>query len=291
MDEGQDDEARENEEGTAKTGRQRRGRTAGGARNGHAGHDGRDRENERRTVDGNHFALDFNGHGGLRSIHDDGCMTWFVGPDACSMLEIENGPNAIARLDDDERAYAIIQTPGGPQLVNVVNESGLYRLIIASRKPEAKAFRQWLFGEVLPSIRRTGGYQMGGGHAGPNGQRGLTVSIPDPRAAGVYVVTIMPDMSIHVRRADFPSLVAEVDPIDRQIMASALTTIAAYWHKVELLRSMGSGTDEGLARGALENAIREGNRVARHFLYMFLQQAREAEAELEPAPRPPGKAH
>jgi hypothetical protein len=113
MDEGQDNEARENKRGTSKTGRQRRGRATGGAANGHAGNDGGSRENERRTLDGNHFALDFNG-AGLRSIYDDGCMTWFVGPDACSMLAIENARGAVAGLDDDERAYATIQTGRGP---------------------------------------------------------------------------------------------------------------------------------------------------------------------------------
>lgn len=86
---------------------------------------------------------------------------WFVLSDVCHELEISNVGNASARLDDDEKDN--IRNPdvngsrGNPNLT-IINESGLYSLILSSRKPEAKRFKKWVTSEVLPSIRRTGRY-------------------------------------------------------------------------------------------------------------------------------------
>jgi prophage antirepressor-like protein len=84
----------------------------------------------------------------------------FVAKDVCTALGIEYHRNAIQGLDDDERAWVIVDTPGGKQRMVSVTESGLYVLIFQSRKPNARAFRRWVTGEVLPSIRRTGFYGM-----------------------------------------------------------------------------------------------------------------------------------
>lgn len=83
---------------------------------------------------------------------------WFVAKDVCDVLEVGNSRDAVARLDEDEKGVGTIDTPGGPQEMAVVNEPGLYALVMTSRKPEAKAFRRWVTHEVLPSIRRTGVY-------------------------------------------------------------------------------------------------------------------------------------
>lgn len=81
---------------------------------------------------------------------------WFVAKDVCDILEIKNVSQAMDRLDDDERSMFNIGRQGN---VNIVNESGLYELIFASRKKEAKDFKRWLKREVLPSIRKTGSYE------------------------------------------------------------------------------------------------------------------------------------
>lgn len=84
---------------------------------------------------------------------------WFVAKDVCEMLGIGKYRDAISTLDDDEKGCpVIVDTPGGPQEMATVNESGLYHLIFQSRKPEAKQFRKWVTSEVLPSIRRFGYY-------------------------------------------------------------------------------------------------------------------------------------
>ncbi|WP_346770213.1 Bro-N domain-containing protein [Alicyclobacillus mali (ex Roth et al. 2021)] len=86
---------------------------------------------------------------------------WWVAKDVCEALEISKYRDAVAKLDDDERASMTVDTLGGPQNMTVVNEAGLYSLIlVASRKPEAKAFKRWITHDVLPTLRKTGRYEM-----------------------------------------------------------------------------------------------------------------------------------
>lgn len=83
---------------------------------------------------------------------------WFVAKDVCQILDLADVSMSLQRLDDDEKGTNTIGTLGGQQSMLTVSESGLYALIFTSRKPEAKAFRKWVTGTVLPSIRRTGGW-------------------------------------------------------------------------------------------------------------------------------------
>lgn len=93
----------------------------------------------------------------VRTIEIDG-ETWWVLKDICEVLEL-GSPHKIAdRLDDDEKGRTFIPTPGGLQEMAVINESGLYHIILRSNKPNAKPFRKWVTNEVLPSIRKTGSY-------------------------------------------------------------------------------------------------------------------------------------
>lgn len=85
---------------------------------------------------------------------------WFVLKDVCRVLGIGQTRTVTERLDDDEVGITPCQDGRGHvQDMSIINESGLYTTIIRSTKPEAKAFRKWITGEVLPSIRKTGGYQ------------------------------------------------------------------------------------------------------------------------------------
>ncbi len=94
----------------------------------------------------------------IRTVLING-QPWFVGRDVCAILDIAKPENSLALLDEDERATHTVGTPGGPQVVTVINEPGLYSLILRSRKPEAKAFKRWVTHEVLPAIRETGRYE------------------------------------------------------------------------------------------------------------------------------------
>ncbi len=81
---------------------------------------------------------------------------WFVAADVCNALEL--AATATRRLDDDEKGLRLMQTPGGIQNVAVVNEPGLYTLVLGSRKLEAKRFKRWITHEIVPSIRKNGAY-------------------------------------------------------------------------------------------------------------------------------------
>lgn len=92
--------------------------------------------------------------GEVRTVLRDG-EPWFVAADVCKALEVQNPTQAIARLDDDERAMLNIGRQGE---TNIVNEPGLYALVLGSRKPEARAFKRWITHEVIPAIRHHGLY-------------------------------------------------------------------------------------------------------------------------------------
>jgi hypothetical protein len=85
---------------------------------------------------------------------------WFVANDLCAALSLRNSRDALSKLDDDEKGVGLTDTLGGKQELNIVSESGMYALILRSRKPEARRFRKWVTSEVLPAIRRTGRYQL-----------------------------------------------------------------------------------------------------------------------------------
>ena len=95
--------------------------------------------------------------GAVRSMLIDG-EPWFVAADVCKALELEKTNRALSRLDDDEKGAHSVSTPGGRQRMSIISESGLYSLILGSRKPEARAFKRWITHEVIPSIRKHGAY-------------------------------------------------------------------------------------------------------------------------------------
>lgn len=85
----------------------------------------------------------------------------FVATDVCAVLGLNEVHKALRRVDGDDRnSIPVIDALGRSQLTSVVNESGLYALILSSKKPEARAFKRWVTTEVLPTIRKTGGYLM-----------------------------------------------------------------------------------------------------------------------------------
>lgn len=103
----------------------------------------------------NHLQIFENEEFGKIRILDIGSQPWWVLKDVCNVLGLTN-PSVIAdRLDDDERAKFNLGRQG---LANIINESGLYAVILRSDKPKAKGFRRWITSEVIPSIRKHGAY-------------------------------------------------------------------------------------------------------------------------------------
>ena len=93
----------------------------------------------------------------IRTVQING-EPWFVLSDVCKVLELSSPHKVAERLDGDEKGRNQIPTLGGVQEMAVVNESGLYTVILRSDKPQAKPFRKWVTSEVLPSIRKHGAY-------------------------------------------------------------------------------------------------------------------------------------
>ena len=99
--------------------------------------------------------------GEIRTVVKDG-EPWFVGKDVAEILGYTNPQKAVREhVDDDDRGVNEMDTPGRVQSVVVINESGLYSLILSSKLPNAKKFKKWVTSEVLPSIRKNGGYIAG----------------------------------------------------------------------------------------------------------------------------------
>jgi len=93
----------------------------------------------------------------VRTIMQNG-EPWWVLADVCKVLDLKNPTHSANRLDDDERATLNVGRQGE---ATIINESGLYSVILTSRKPAAKRFKKWVTSEVLPAIRKTGGYMVG----------------------------------------------------------------------------------------------------------------------------------
>lgn len=107
--------------------------------------------------------------GHIRGLKIEG-EPWFVGRDVALALAYAKPQNALARhVDPEDKRVAPIQgTLGGEQEMTIINESGLYSLMLKSKLPAAKKFKRWVTSEVLPSIRKTGAYSMpGAGRAAP----------------------------------------------------------------------------------------------------------------------------
>ena len=98
----------------------------------------------------------------IRVIQDEKSDPWWVASDVCNVLGLSNSREAISVLDDDEKSTVRI-SDGGPER-NIINEAGLYSLIIRSNKPEAKKFKRWITHEVIPQIRKQGFYTLPGSH-------------------------------------------------------------------------------------------------------------------------------
>lgn len=112
----------------------------------------------------NPLTFNFSNHA-IRVVMIDN-IPWFAAVDVCAVLKIVNSRRAVSRLDD-EKGVRTMNTSGGDQQLSIINESGLYSLILTSRKPEARNFKKWITAEVLPALRRHGKYEMPDAAAAP----------------------------------------------------------------------------------------------------------------------------
>ncbi|MGP9725434.1 BRO family protein [Corynebacterium sp. AOP40-9SA-29] len=125
--------------------------------------------------------FNFNGHRVRVITAGDGEPRW-IAADIAKVLGLGRTHDMVRTLDEDERGTDTIRTPSGTQSVSTINESGLYSCILRSRKDEARAFKKWVTSEVLPTIRRTGGY------GDPAPAPTTAAALPDRRALAQMVL-------------------------------------------------------------------------------------------------------
>lgn len=136
----------------------------------------------------------------VRTIEING-EPWFVLKDVCQILSIGNAADVYSRLDEDEKGVGQIDTLGGCQKMNIINESGLYNVIIRSDKKEAKPFRKWVTSEVLPSIRKHGIYAT---------QNTIEQMLADPDTA-IKLLTTLKEERAARREAEHNMQLLELD--------------------------------------------------------------------------------
>lgn len=95
----------------------------------------------------------------IRVIRDREGKSWWPAKDVCQILGLSNSSQAMSRLKENEKGVTKMDTLGGEQTISIMNEPGLYRLIFRSNKPEAEAFKDWVYDELLPTIRKTGRFE------------------------------------------------------------------------------------------------------------------------------------
>ena len=116
-------------------------------------------------MDSNNSALqvfEYDGSRKVRTIDRDG-EVWFVGKDVAEILGyIETAKAIREHVEEEDKGVSVLDTPGGKQSMTIINESGLYSLILSSKRPNAKKFKRWVTHKVLPAIRKTGAYAVNG---------------------------------------------------------------------------------------------------------------------------------
>ncbi|MBB4268201.1 BRO-N domain-containing protein [Roseospira visakhapatnamensis] len=141
----------------------------------------------------------------FRALNLDG-DPWFVLADVCAVLDVGSPHKVAERLDDDEKDRTSIPTPGGVQEMTIINESGLYVLIMTSRKPAARRFRKWVTAEVLPAIRKTGRYETAPKRQETAGQNAMiTIPVSEYMALSQQLIRLQREdiaYKVHKRRDD-----------------------------------------------------------------------------------------
>lgn len=190
--------------------------------------------------------------GSIRAVQDENNEPWFVAKDVCEVLGLNNVTEALRGLDDDERdGFRIPDSTGRMQQTPIINESGLYSLILRSRKPEARRFKKWVTAEVLPSIRKHGMY------ATPQTVENM---LSDPETAIKMLQTIKDE------RAKNAALEAERDRLKPK--ADTMETLM--------------GSDSALPMGSTAKALYREFGVGRNTLFKILREEGVLMANNEP---------
>lgn len=164
----------------------------------------------------------------VRIIVIDG-EPWFVASDVAASLGYRDASNAARHLKPHQKGTRNLSTPGGEQKVTIITESGLYKLVLRSRKPEAEEFSDWVTGEVLPSIRKTGQY-VKAGHALSLQEMvaALVKHIEAPNS--VPAIEFMPLVNAVLRKQGFDLSPASMSPEQATAITDRINSLAKLFH-------------------------------------------------------------
>lgn len=186
--------------------------------------------------------------GTIRTVIKDD-EPWFVATDVCKSLDIGNNRRATERLDKDEKADVTLSDGSQMRHMTAVNEPGLYSLILGSRKPEAKEFKRWVTHEILPTIRKTGGYVK-------NTEQFLDFYVPD---------------ADEVTRAKFGAMVELSHQLNRQIR-ELKDDKEKNAPKVEFADAV-SASDTSIMVGDMAKMLKQnGIKIGRQRLFKWLRE-------------------
>lgn len=203
-------------------------------------------------------SVEFQGQS-IRTVVIDGAP-WFVVTDICGVLGLADPSTAIRRLDDDEKRRVKVDTDGGLQELNVVDESGLYSLIFVSNKPEAIRFRKSVTREILPSLRRAASGERQDLKSGA-----VYCSLP---GAGRFRVTLEETGRLTVDEMEPMSFVSEIYSAEVDALALATCVVGAVWRKYQVLDALSAlNSERSNTRHQLAEAIKQAQQLARSAMY------------------------
>ncbi|WPK51696.1 BRO-N domain-containing protein [Vibrio fluvialis] len=170
--------------------------------------------------------------GELKVVTDVDCQPWFIGGEVAKTLGYKNPRDALAKhVDIEDKGVANHDTLGGEQEVTTINESGLYALIFSSKLPKAKAFKRWVTSEVLPSIRKHGGYTHGQSELSPEElmAKALLVAqsaIQEKEQENARLSSAIEDLSAQLATGvTIPSFCMQLNGVNTQDVQSSLASI------------------------------------------------------------------
>lgn len=194
----------------------------------------------------------------VRAVEKDG-KAWFVAQDVCDVLGIANSREAFRKLDESEKGVSKGDTPGGDQKMQIVSESGALYIIMRSNRPEAKAFRLWVTGVVLPGILRTGSYSV----SSPGESNSPQVTLPGP---GRYIAEMGDDGRVTCLMASHEEAATRIFLAEGRILVHTLKLIQAHWSIVQQSQVFDDDPKPIHGSAELHQAITEGVRLAERFL-------------------------
>jgi prophage antirepressor-like protein len=201
----------------------------------------------------------------IRTVLKDG-EVWFVAADVGTVLEHSNSRMLIASLDDDEKDVNIFSTSGGDQKLQIINESGLYSLIMRSNLPKAKGFRRWVTHDVLPSIRKTGRYEANKGEEKlePEAKSNkVFVGVPGP---GHYQIIVYETGCTFLEVPDCDSTRLDHILLNLDVFCYTVKQIEAIWTKLRLTHQSLCDHDQTPDAARMNNSVTDASALATELL-------------------------